>query len=303
MSTATAPLHTVQLGEQGSPLVFCHGLFGQGRNWTQIGKQFGLRTATLIGGAPMRPQQSELRNNPDIVWAATLEHMRMSLLAVAIALPLAGPGQVGREQHHFRQALLAARPDWAGTIAPPPDMGEDEKREVASHTPLRRWGGELEIARAVLAMAPEREDSKIRAFKEEVLQHMKGPGKLVDVRSPDEFSGKKTHMPEYPQEGVLRGGHIPGARSVPWAKAANPDGSFKSAEELRTIYEKEQGLKPNDDVIAYCRIGERSSHTWFVLHELLGYSRVRNYDGSWTEWGNSVRLPIAVGEDRGELPR
>ena len=119
--------------------------------------------------------------------------------------------------------------------------------------------------------------------------------KLVDVRSPDEFSGKKTHMPEYPQEGVLRGGHIPGARSVPWAKAANPDGSFKSADELRTIYEKEQGLKPNDDIIAYCRIGERSSHTWFVLTYLLGYDKVRNYDGSWTEWGNSVRVPIETG--------
>jgi len=102
-------------------------------------------------------------------------------------------------------------------------------------------------------------------------------------------------MPEYPQEGVLRGGHIPGARSVPWAKAANPDGSFKSADELRTIYEKEQGLKAGDDIIAYCRIGERSSHTWFVLTYLLGYDKVRNYDGSWTEWGNSVRVPIETG--------
>jgi len=143
--------------------------------------------------------------------------------------------------------------------------------------------------------APERDDSKIRAFKDQVLDHQKKKGKLVDVRSPDEFSGKKTHMPEYPQEGVLRGGHIPGARSVPWAKAANPDGSFKSADELRTIYEKEQGLKSSDDIIAYCRIGERSSHTWFVLTYLLGYDKVRNYDGSWTEWGNSVRMPIETG--------
>ena len=143
--------------------------------------------------------------------------------------------------------------------------------------------------------APDRDDSRIRAFKEQVLEHMKQGGKLVDVRSPDEFVGKKTHMPEYPQEGVLRGGHIPGARSVPWARAANPDGSFKSAEELRAIYEQEQGLKPNDDVIAYCRIGERSSHTWFVLTHLLGYEKVRNYDGSWTEWGNSVRVPVETG--------
>ena len=143
--------------------------------------------------------------------------------------------------------------------------------------------------------ARERDDSRIRAFKDQVLEHQKKKGKLVDVRSPDEFSGKKTHMPEYPQEGVLRGGHIPGARSVPWAKAANPDGSFKAADDLRTIYEKEQGLKSSDDIIAYCRIGERSSHTWFVLTYLLGYDKVRNYDGSWTEWGNSVRMPVETG--------
>jgi len=140
--------------------------------------------------------------------------------------------------------------------------------------------------------APERDDARIRAFREEVLGHARAKRPLVDVRSPDEFSGKKTHMPEYPQEGVLRGGHIPGAKSVPWARAANPDGTFKSAAELRAIYEGEIGLKKNDDVIAYCRIGERSSHTWFVLTYLLGYDKVRNYDGSWTEWGNAVRLPI-----------
>jgi thiosulfate/3-mercaptopyruvate sulfurtransferase len=143
--------------------------------------------------------------------------------------------------------------------------------------------------------APERNDAAIRAFRDEVLAHMTRGGKLVDVRSPDEFTGKKTHMPEYPQEGVLRGGHIPGARNVPWARAANPDGSFKSADELRAIYEQEQGLRSGDDVIAYCRIGERSSHTWFVLTYLLGYPRVRNYDGSWTEWGNSVRVPVETG--------
>jgi thiosulfate/3-mercaptopyruvate sulfurtransferase len=141
-------------------------------------------------------------------------------------------------------------------------------------------------------VAPERNDPRIRAFREQVLVHSGARRPLVDVRSPDEFKGVKTHMPEYPQEGVLRGGHIPGAKNVPWARAANPDGSFKNADELRAIYEAEVGLAPNDDVITYCRIGERSSHTWFVLTYLLGYPKVRNYDGSWTEWGNSVRLPI-----------
>jgi thiosulfate/3-mercaptopyruvate sulfurtransferase len=140
--------------------------------------------------------------------------------------------------------------------------------------------------------APERDDASIRAFRDEVRQHMEAKKPMVDVRSPDEYSGKKTHMAEYPQEGVLRGGHIPGAKSVPWARAANPDGSFKSADELRAIYEQECGFTAKQDIVAYCRIGERSSHTWFVLHYLLGYPNVRNYDGSWTEWGNSVRLPI-----------
>ena len=149
--------------------------------------------------------------------------------------------------------------------------------------------------------APERDDSRIRAFKDEVLQHVRAGRPLVDVRSPDEYTGRKTHMPDYPQEGVLRGGHIPGAVNVPWARAANADGTFKSADELRAIYEGEKGLKKGDDVVAYCRIGERSSHTWFVLHYLLGYPKVRNYDGSWTEWGNAVRSPIAAGEQPGSL--
>ncbi|MFI5229889.1 MAG: sulfurtransferase [Gemmatimonadales bacterium] len=141
-------------------------------------------------------------------------------------------------------------------------------------------------------VAPERDDRGIRAFRDEVVRHAAEKRALVDVRSPDEFSGKKTHMAEYPQEGVLRGGHIPGAKNIPWARAANPDGTFKPAAELRAIYEQEHGLSPADDVVSYCRIGERSSHTWFVLSHLLGYEKVRNYDGSWTEWGNSVRLPI-----------
>jgi thiosulfate/3-mercaptopyruvate sulfurtransferase len=121
---------------------------------------------------------------------------------------------------------------------------------------------------------------------------MKAGLPMVDVRSPGEFSGEVTHMPEYPQEGVLRGGHIPGAQSMPWSKAANPDATFRSADELRGLYAETLGLKKDDDIIAYCRIGERSSHTWFVLKYLLGYEKVRNYDGSWTEWGNRVRSPI-----------
>ena len=102
-------------------------------------------------------------------------------------------------------------------------------------------------------------------------------------------------MPEYPQEGVLRGGHVPGARSVPWKTAANDDGTFKSREELRRIYTENLGLKPQDEIIAYCRIGERSSHTWFALKYLLGMPDVKNYDGSWTEWGNLVGAPVATG--------
>jgi thiosulfate/3-mercaptopyruvate sulfurtransferase len=136
----------------------------------------------------------------------------------------------------------------------------------------------------------ERIDAPIRAFKEDVLAHLGGP--LVDVRSPGEFTGELLHMPDYPQEGAMRGGHIPGAKSVPWARAANEDGTFRSREELEEIYLHEQGLKPADATIAYCRIGERSSHTWFVLTHLLGFDDVRNYDGSWTEWGNSVRVPV-----------
>ena len=144
-------------------------------------------------------------------------------------------------------------------------------------------------------VAPPRDDTHIRAFFGQVPSHLERGGKLVDVRSPQEFTGERTHMPDYPQEGTLRGGHIPTARSIPWARAANTDGTFKTAQELRAIYETEHGLAPGDHVVTYCRIGERSSHSWFVLTYLLGYKRVRNYDGSWTEWGNAVRAPITVG--------
>jgi len=140
--------------------------------------------------------------------------------------------------------------------------------------------------------AQARADYKIRAFRDQVLAHVLAGQPLVDVRSPGEYSGEMLHMPNYPQEGALRGGHIPGAKNIPWARAANADGTFKSAEELRAIYQDEQGLQPDDNVVAYCRIGERSSHTWFVLTYLLGYPNVRNYDGSWTEWGNLVNVPI-----------
>jgi thiosulfate/3-mercaptopyruvate sulfurtransferase len=140
---------------------------------------------------------------------------------------------------------------------------------------------------------PRRDDEAIRAFREDVLAHVKARGQMIDVRSPEEFSGEKLHMPDYPQEGAMRGGHIPGASNVPWARAVNPDtGEFRPAEELRALYEAGAGLDPARDTIAYCRIGERSSHTWFALSYLLGYPNVRNYDGSWTEWGNAVRLPI-----------
>ncbi len=141
--------------------------------------------------------------------------------------------------------------------------------------------------------APERDDRRIRAFRDDVLAHVRAGRRLVDVRSPAEFRGERLHMPDYPNEGALRGGHIPGAVNIPWSRAVNPDdGTFLDAAALRAIYEEEAGLKPDDDLIVYCRIGERSSHTWFVLTYLLGYPRVRNYDGSWTEWGNLVGVPI-----------
>jgi thiosulfate/3-mercaptopyruvate sulfurtransferase len=139
----------------------------------------------------------------------------------------------------------------------------------------------------------ERDDSAVRAFRREVEEHLGQP--MIDVRSPGEYSGELLHMPDYPQEGALRGGHIPGAKNVPWARAAAEDGTFRGRKELEGIYAGEAGLAPEDDIVVYCRIGERSSHTWFVLQHLLGFPHVRNYDGSWTEWGNSVRVPIRRG--------
>ena len=141
----------------------------------------------------------------------------------------------------------------------------------------------------------ERDDTKIRAFRDQVVAHLGKP--MIDVRSAGEYTGELLHMPDYPQEGALRGGHIPGARNVPWSRAAAADATFRTREEIEAIYAGEMGLRPDDDVVVYCRIGERSSHTWFVLHYLLGYPQVRNYDGSWTEWGNTVRVPITRGEN------
>ena len=135
-------------------------------------------------------------------------------------------------------------------------------------------------------------NESIRAYRDDVLKHMGSNNPLIDVRSPKEYTGELLHMEAYPQEGALSGGHVPGAANIPWATAANEDGTFKSADELKEIYEGKAGLKEGDDIIAYCRIGERSSHTWFVLTYLLGFEGVRNYDGSWTEWGNLIKAPI-----------
>ncbi|MET3719693.1 MULTISPECIES: sulfurtransferase [unclassified Arthrobacter] len=146
----------------------------------------------------------------------------------------------------------------------------------------------------------ERNDAPIRAFKEDVLAHFGKP--LIDVRSTEEYTGQRTHMPAYPEEGTLRGGHIPTAASIPWARAAASDGTYRSRDELEALYLGEAGLVAGDDVVAYCRIGERSSHTWFALKYLLGFDTVRNYDGSWTEWGNAVRAPIVKGAERGTVP-
>ena len=158
----------------------------------------------------------------------------------------------------------------------------DERRELSKTVPS--------YAKAAYT-ASTRDDKTIRAFRDDVMMHLEMKLPLVDVRSPAEYSGELLHMADYPQEGAMRGGHIPGAKSIPWAKAVQEDGTFKSADDLRQLYQP-QGVTADKDIIAYCRIGERSSHTWFVLTYLLGYPKVRNYDGSWTEWGNLVNVPI-----------
>jgi len=164
----------------------------------------------------------------------------------------------------------------------------------------RAYTTDRESAPTVDYPVVERDDAAIRAYKDDVLAHFGNP--LVDVRSPEEFSGERTTAPAYPEEGALRAGHIPSAQNVPWSKAVAEDGGFKSLTELNGIYRDGAGLKDGDDVIAYCRIGERSSHTWFVLTHLLGFEGVRNYDGSWTEWGSAVRVPIVRGAEPGAVP-
>jgi thiosulfate/3-mercaptopyruvate sulfurtransferase len=167
----------------------------------------------------------------------------------------------------------------------------------------KKW--ELESRKMVTAV-PERpqtsyqaseQDSSLRALRDEVIAAI-GKRNLVDVRSPDEFTGKLLAPAHLPQEQAQRAGHIPTAKNIPWSKAANDDGTFKTDDELRALYQSEAGLDFSKDTIAYCRIGERSAHTWFVLHELLGQPRVKNYDGSWTEYGSLVGVPIELGEAR-----
>jgi thiosulfate/3-mercaptopyruvate sulfurtransferase len=174
------------------------------------------------------------------------------------------------------------------------DGGRDkwisEGRELSTN-PSTRENAEYPVVK--------RNDKKIRAYKDGVLAHLGQP--LLDIRSPEEYTGERTHMPNYPEEGALRGGHIPGAKNVPWSRACNEDGTFKSRAELEAVYLGTAGLEYDDEVIAYCRIGERSSHSWFVLTYLLGFPHVRNYDGSWTEWGNAVRVPIVTGTTAGAI--
>ena len=167
-------------------------------------------------------------------------------------------------------------------------LWQAEGREMTTDAP--------EVARADYPVV-ERDDATIRAFRDEVAAFI--GGQLVDVRSPEEYTGARTTAPAYPEEGALRAGHIPGAASVPWGRAAAEDGRFRTRQDLEAIYQGEKGFAPDQPTIAYCRIGERSSHTWFVLTHLLGFEDVKNYDGSWTEWGSLVRVPIVTGSEPG----
>jgi thiosulfate/3-mercaptopyruvate sulfurtransferase len=175
--------------------------------------------------------------------------------------------------HDNVRLMNGPREKWIGE-------GKPTTKEVPSHS-----------AESFQASGP---DEDIRAKRDEMLKLVGGDTRLVDVRSPQEYSGELIAMAGYEQEGAQRGGHIPGAANVPWAQAVNEDGTFKSADDLRELYQS-KGVLNGNDIVAYCRIGERSAHTWFVLHELLGNDNVKNYDGSWTEWGNMVAVPVEKG--------
>ena len=176
--------------------------------------------------------------------------------------------------HHNVKLLDGGRKKW-----------ELESRELVTEVPQR----------PKTSYHAQEQDGAIRAFRDEVVAAI-GRDNLVDVRSPDEFSGRLLAPAHLPQEQAQRGGHIPTAKNVPWSKAANEDGTFKSDADLTELYQDEAGLDFNKDTIAYCRIGERSANTWFVLHELLEQPNVKNYDGSWTEWGSLVGVPVETGE-------
>jgi thiosulfate/3-mercaptopyruvate sulfurtransferase len=216
---------------------------------------------------------------------------------------LMGQNGIGRDTtvvlYGDKSNWWAAYALWVFTLFGHPDvrlLNGGRAAWVAEGRPMTREAPRREPAEYPVV---QRDDSRVRAFKEDVLAHLGRP--LVDVRSPGEYSGELLHMPDYPQEGAVRGGHIPGAANVPWGRAAAEDGRFRPRDELEELYLDEAGLSPDDEVVAYCRIGERSSHTWFVLTHLLGFPHVRNYDGSWTEWGNAVRVPVARGTDPGTV--
>jgi len=216
---------------------------------------------------------------------------------------LMGQNGIGRDTtvvlYGDKSNWWAAYALWVFTLFGHPDvrlLNGGRAAWVAEGRPMTREAPRREPAEYPVV---QRDDSRLRAFKEDVLAHLGRP--LVDVRSPGEYSGELLHMPDYPQEGAVRGGHIPGAANVPWGRAAAEDGRFRPRDELEELYLDEAGLSPDDEVVAYCRIGERSSHTWFVLTHLLGFPHVRNYDGSWTEWGNAVRVPVARGTDPGTV--
>jgi thiosulfate/3-mercaptopyruvate sulfurtransferase len=164
---------------------------------------------------------------------------------------------------------------------------ELESRELVTEVPTR----------SATSYTAQPQDQSIRAYRDDVVSAI-GTVNLVDVRSPDEYSGKLLAPAHLPQEQSQRPGHVPTARNIPWSKAANDDGTFKSDDDLTSLYE-EEGVDLSKDTIAYCRIGERSAHTWFVLHELLGQANVKNYDGSWTEYGSLVGVPVALGAEPG----